>query len=121
MTHPYDILNIPQGRGQLIFTPCPGTRDASLAEALTVLKAAGANALITLMPDAELAANHATDLPNNAQSMASSGCICQSLRSKCRWTTSMQPGPATVNRLCRCSLITLRWPFTVRAAQGVPG
>lgn len=62
MPHPYDVLDIPQRPGHLIFTPCPGTRDASLSKALATLKDAGANALITLMPDAELAANDASDL-----------------------------------------------------------
>lgn len=62
MPHPYDVLDIPQRPGHLIFTPCPGTRDARLSEALATLKDAGANALITLMPDAELAANDASDL-----------------------------------------------------------
>jgi protein-tyrosine phosphatase len=63
MAHPYDVLDIPQHPGHLIFTPCPGTRDTSIGEALASLKAAGAQALITLMPDAELAANQAADLP----------------------------------------------------------
>jgi protein-tyrosine phosphatase len=62
MSHPFDLLEIPGRAGRLIFTPCPGTRDTSLDEALTELKAAGADALVTLMPDAELAANQAADL-----------------------------------------------------------
>lgn len=64
MPHPYDVLDIPQCPGRLIFTPCPGTKDASLNEALASLKSAGAKALITLMPDAELAANEAIALPS---------------------------------------------------------
>lgn len=63
MPHPYDVLTIPQRPGRLIFTPCPGTRDASLNEALASLKAAGAQAIITLMPNAELTSNSAADLP----------------------------------------------------------
>lgn len=62
MPHPYDVLDIPQRPGSLIFTPCPGTRDVCLNEALASLKAAGAQAIVTLMPDAELAANGAADL-----------------------------------------------------------
>lgn len=63
MPHPYDVLDIPQRPGRLIFTPCPGTRGVSLNEALASLKAAGAQAVITLMPAAELAANNAAALP----------------------------------------------------------
>lgn len=62
MPHPYDVLDIPHAPGHLIFTPCPGTRGTSLDEALATLKTAGANAVITLMPDAELAANQLSDL-----------------------------------------------------------
>lgn len=62
MPHPFDVLDTPQAPGHLILTPCPGTKDACLGEALATLKAAGAKALITLMPDAELAANQASDL-----------------------------------------------------------
>ena len=62
MPHPFDVLDTPQAPGHLIFTPCPGTRGTSLDEALATLKTAGANALITLMPEAELAANQASDL-----------------------------------------------------------
>lgn len=54
MAHPYDRLALPTGGG-LIFTPCPGTKGASLADSLATLKDAGAAALITLMPDDELA------------------------------------------------------------------
>ncbi|MBE7377138.1 cyclin-dependent kinase inhibitor 3 family protein [Pseudomonas lopnurensis] len=60
--HPYDILDT-AGGGQLIFTPCPGTRDTSVSEALDALQAAGAEALVTLMPHEELARNEVTQLP----------------------------------------------------------
>ena len=63
MSHPYDILGVPGGSGRLIFTPCPGSKDTSLAEALDTLRAAGAEALITLMPSVELEQNQAADLP----------------------------------------------------------
>ena len=49
MSHPYDLLSIPGIPGKLIFTPCPGTKDTSLEEALASLKQAGASAVITLM------------------------------------------------------------------------
>ena len=62
MSHPYDILDVPGSAGQLIFTPCPGSKGTSVDEALATLQAAGADALITLMPAEELARNEATQL-----------------------------------------------------------
>ncbi|WP_027469703.1 cyclin-dependent kinase inhibitor 3 family protein [Deefgea rivuli] len=62
MTHPYDLMPLPEGGG-LIFTPCPGTKEADLRSALQDLQAAGAAAVITLMPDHEMQANDAADLP----------------------------------------------------------
>jgi len=63
VSHPYDILDVPGSTGQLIFTPCPGSKGTSVDEALATLQAAGADALITLMPAEELARNEATQLP----------------------------------------------------------
>ncbi len=63
MPHPFDTLDIPARPGRLIFTPCPGTRDSSIDQALDTLKQAGAEAVLTLMPSAELAQNAASDLP----------------------------------------------------------
>lgn len=67
MKHPFDIL--PLSSGQLIFTPCPGTKDARLHDSLAQLKAAGAAALITLMPAQELTQNNADNI----------GAICNEL------------------------------------------
>lgn len=63
MSHPYDILNVPGCSGRLIFTPCPGSKDTSVAEALDTLRAAGAEAVITLMPSGELEQHQAAGLP----------------------------------------------------------
>jgi len=63
VSHPYDILDVPGCAGQLIFTPCPGSKGSSLDEALATLQAAGAEAVITLMPAEELARNAASQLP----------------------------------------------------------
>ena len=63
MSHPFDILGIPGRPGRLIFTPCPGLKDSSVASALATLKQAGAAAVITLMPTAELELNGASELP----------------------------------------------------------
>jgi protein-tyrosine phosphatase len=62
VSHPYEILDVPGCAGQLIFTPCPGSKGSSLDEALTTLQAAGAEAVITLMPAEELARNDASQL-----------------------------------------------------------
>lgn len=60
--HPSDLLPlIPVGAG-LLLTPCPGTKGVETATALDQLRAAGAEALITLMPEAEMAAQGVTDL-----------------------------------------------------------
>ncbi len=63
MSHPYDVLDLPNRPGRLLFTPCPGTRETSLAAALDDLIGAGARVLVTLMPVAELEANGAASLP----------------------------------------------------------
>jgi len=63
VSHPHDILDVPGCPGRLIFTPCPGTRDTSVASALDTLQAAGAEALITLMQGEELRLNQADALP----------------------------------------------------------
>lgn len=62
MSHPYDILEIPGHAGRLLLTPCPGTKGTGISEALSTIESAGAQLLITLMPDAELATNQADDL-----------------------------------------------------------
>ena len=63
-THPFDTLQLPDGTGALIFTPCPGTKDADMQQALGQLKAAGATRIITLMPAEEMAQFGVNDLPD---------------------------------------------------------
>ena len=60
--HPVSLFDAEGVTTRLIFTPCPGTRQVSLDEALTTLKEAGATAVITAMPDTELAENQVTDM-----------------------------------------------------------
>jgi len=67
MNHPYDLLSIPGIKGKLIFTPCPGTKNSSLADSLATLKQAGASAVISLMPASEQAANGAEDIGKQCQ------------------------------------------------------
>ena len=69
MTHPYDVLRVPALAGALIFTPCPGTRDTTLEEALQALQQAGASGVITLMPHGELAANGAEQIARQCQAL----------------------------------------------------
>ncbi|OUR62397.1 protein phosphatase [Colwellia sp. 39_35_sub15_T18] len=61
-THPFDILSLENG-AQLIFTPCPGTKDSTLAESISTLKQAETQMLLTLMFDEEMEKNNALSLP----------------------------------------------------------
>ena len=61
-SHPYDRLSLTQGR-QMIFTPCPGTKGVDLAASIRQLHDAGASAIITMMPDEELAKFGVSALP----------------------------------------------------------
>ena len=69
MTHPYDVLKVPGLAGGLIFTPCPGTRETTLEQALLALQQAGAAGVITLMPHSELAANGAEQIAQQCHSL----------------------------------------------------
>lgn len=60
-THPFDYLPLPNG-ARFIFTPCPGTKEAGLAESVATLKQAGASAIITVLPDAEINALNVPEL-----------------------------------------------------------
>jgi len=67
MQHPFDYLEL--NTGTLMFTPCPGSKGVSLSGSLGQLKAAGAAAVITLMPTHELEQNDAAHI----------GVICEEL------------------------------------------
>lgn len=60
--HPYDLLPLADDGAGLILTPCPGTKGVELTTALAQLITAGAAAVITLMPDAEMASNAVTNM-----------------------------------------------------------
>ncbi|KTF14165.1 dual specificity protein phosphatase family protein [Pseudoalteromonas sp. H105] len=60
--HPFDTLTLDNG-AKLIFTPCPGTKQASLEESVHTLKQAGTSMLLTLMYDHEMAKNSIEQLP----------------------------------------------------------
>lgn len=63
ISHPFDILTLENG-AQLIFTPCPGTKEAKLADAVNTLKQAGTEMLLTLMFDDEMEKLSAQRLPD---------------------------------------------------------
>ncbi|MCH2341322.1 cyclin-dependent kinase inhibitor 3 family protein [Pseudomonas sp. NPDC047963] len=69
MDHPYDVLRVPGLPGKLIFTPCPGTKGASLTDALAALKQAGAAGVITLKPQTELDANDAGQISKQCEAL----------------------------------------------------
>ena len=62
--HPFDRLPLADCDGCLILTPCPGIRGVELQEAVGQLKAAGASAVITLMPEPELERKNVLALPD---------------------------------------------------------
>ena len=61
--HPFDILPLEQGGG-LIFTPCPGTKGVDLQTSVAQLEQAGASAIVTLMPETEMARFEVAALPS---------------------------------------------------------
>jgi len=62
-SHPFDTLLLAEG-GSLIFTPCPGTKGVDIQTSLAQLKQAGTMAVITLMPDDEMARFEVENLPS---------------------------------------------------------
>ncbi|HEY6528918.1 MAG TPA: hypothetical protein VIZ65_09515 [Cellvibrionaceae bacterium] len=62
MKHPFDFLPLENG-ANLILTPCPGTKGVNLYESLQQLVAAGATAILTLMPKDEMQRNEVNNLP----------------------------------------------------------
>ncbi|CAM5218877.1 phosphatase domain-containing putative toxin [Alishewanella longhuensis] len=67
MTHPYDELTL--SGNSLLFTPCPGTKGVSVAESLQQLQQAGASAVVTLTPAAELAKLNIEGLAEQCQAL----------------------------------------------------
>lgn len=53
MQHPFDILTLPNG-GKFIFTPCPGTKEVSVADTIAQFKAAGVATIITTLSNNEI-------------------------------------------------------------------
>lgn len=63
LAHPFTPLTINDDVGQILFTPCPGTKEVGLQNSLEQLAAAAATAILTLMPKDEMQGNAVTDLP----------------------------------------------------------
>lgn len=84
MSHPVDRLPWPTGPAQLLFTPCPGTQQTSVAAAVDTLKQAGAAAVISLTPSAEMARLQAESLP---AACAQAGLLW------CHWPIGDEQGP----------------------------
>ncbi|MEP0071377.1 MAG: dual specificity protein phosphatase family protein [Marinomonas sp.] len=61
MTHPYDRLTLDNG-ATFIFTPCPGTKEADLTSSIKTLKEAGADIIISMLPNDEIAKLKVTEL-----------------------------------------------------------
>ena len=61
-THPSNLLPLEREGAGLILTPCPGTKGVPTGVALEQLKAAGAGAVITLMPEREMGSNEVSNL-----------------------------------------------------------
>lgn len=61
--HPFTSLIINDDVGQILFTPCPGTKEVGLQNSLEQLATAGATAILTLMPKDEMQRNAVIDLP----------------------------------------------------------
>jgi protein-tyrosine phosphatase len=52
-SHPYDSLQLSNG-STLVMTPCPGTKETTISEALTTLQQAGVTTVVTMNADSEL-------------------------------------------------------------------
>lgn len=61
-SHLHPFWPLPLGDGELLLTPCPGTKEADVLASLKQLKAAGANVLVTLMTDAEMAEHNVVNI-----------------------------------------------------------
>lgn len=68
--HPFFPLAVPGQSGALLLTPCPGTLDVSLDQALDQLQAAGATAVISLMTLPEMSHHQVDPLPERCAARA---------------------------------------------------
>ncbi|KEQ11807.1 hypothetical protein GZ77_21990 [Endozoicomonas montiporae] len=62
-SHPIWSVPVNDSDGRIGLTPCPGTKDETLADSLTTLREWGARAILTLMPIEDLHESDVADLP----------------------------------------------------------
>ena len=62
-THLFEILALQNG-AKLLFTPCPGTKSASLEDSIKQLKQNKTSMLLSLMPGEEMIENNVPALPD---------------------------------------------------------
>lgn len=67
--HPFWLLPVLEGKANLVLTPCPGTKEVSLAESLVQLKEQGAKAVVTAMTSAELEKNNVADIGKQCEAL----------------------------------------------------
>lgn len=67
--HPYFLLNCPNQIGKLLLTPCPGTLNTNIEEALRSLKNAGAIAVLTLMSEEEMHRHNVSELNTTCEAL----------------------------------------------------
>ncbi|CAM5218662.1 protein phosphatase [Alishewanella longhuensis] len=119
MTHPYDELTL--SGNSLLFTPCPGTKGVSVAESLQQLQQAGASAVVTLTPAAELAKLNIEGLAEQCQALGLQWFHCP-IEDDCApaadFTAAWQQAAPQLQQLLQIS--SKKSPFTVKAAQGAP-
>lgn len=70
--HPLFPLSIKNSEAKIILTPCPGTKEADLTMSLNELKAAGAEAVLTFMTQAELDKNALSNIGKSVKAQGMS-------------------------------------------------
>lgn len=66
--HPFVIVPVTE-QSSIFMTPCPGTKESSVKEALATLKAAGTKAVVTMMPNSELQRFNADSIPSECAAL----------------------------------------------------
>ena len=69
MEHPVWFLPVDNAKGQLVLTPCPGTKGVSLDASLQQLKQQGVKAIVTALSQAELESKGVGLLGEKAQEL----------------------------------------------------
>ncbi|MGI9274602.1 MAG: dual specificity protein phosphatase family protein [Endozoicomonas sp.] len=67
--HPVWFVPVTGTEAKIGLTPCPGTQEAPLHESLSTLKDWGARAILTLMPEQEMADNQVSNLGKETEQL----------------------------------------------------